>query len=191
MYALMQFSSFGTSLWEPAMADDRTTSEAKNVELDSYLNNTLDEIESPQEAFEMAADGPPQPDQERDGGDVRESDMVSGDAAQNNMQPPPEMAGQVDRATHQAEMRTDHDGAMEHNDEQRDLNEQLESGLENELDGGPDAGGKSWSEWEESRDDDFEADPYVQQNLEEIEGEYKSDPGMENTNDNTLDYDRN
>jgi len=48
------------------MADDRTTPHAKDVDIDTYLQNSLDRIEGTKERFEMAAEGPPQPGQERD-----------------------------------------------------------------------------------------------------------------------------
>lgn len=82
------------------MADPRTTSEAKAVQLDSYEENALDRQPPLRESFNET----PVP---------RESEMVSGDAADLNYDPPFDPA--LARAEHQADMAADHQAAMTHN----------------------------------------------------------------------------
>lgn len=173
------------------MADERTTSFAKSVELDSYLDGMLDQIESPKEAFEMAAEGPPQSGQEREGSDRRESEMVSGDAAENNLRPPPEIAQPVDRATHQAEMRADHQGAVERNDELQgaDLRESpLGQALHDEID--------LEDTFKDIKENGLDAhlEKYADKYLDDIEKSYENGNQNQhevNYNNDSFDLDRN
>lgn len=75
------------------MADERTTSHAKGIEIDSYVDSKLDQIEGAKEPFTDAAKAPSQHNQDRNGSETRDSETASDNSTLRTMGPSPEISG--------------------------------------------------------------------------------------------------